>query len=479
MKNFKQVRESYLTEGLSKNITDKEVDKQFKSMRDPEAFYGDLDKARAEMKKSYNPSNSARPKVWTSLSYPVRDGDYYFAFIDKNQKKNMKYNQQMNDALKAAKVGGDKKSVDDMWLVVSNELRTYPKSLGWNDTMTREELYGAIQHLLGKIKEDVSEVAAIMTPAGIKIGKRKMAPKYLKNSVEESIEEKFKPYVDKNYPRCVDFYIQFRGGRGDRITSEENKKDFIKATDMVDAYCKKNKIKQKPVYSTPMEGSSAYKVGLMIDPKYSRTSDYKDGKDLQPLYVSLSKLKTAEDHGGGWDSLAEGEVDEKIKYRGNLKDLMASVKEYSDPSKSFPRDSEWKKLVRKHKRHIKALQDKGKDLPSDAEEDFVSWGMSNGEIKNSDDIERFIEDELLNASYVPEGEMNLKELRRKYNVISEKYRSKFKPSDIAKAVEIALAMGGAMTPAVNKIDKIKKGLSDDPVVRGALRTANEGVNDVR
>ena len=29
---------------------------------------------------------------------------------------------------------------------------------------------------------------------------------------------------------------------------------MFKATDMIDAYCKKNKIKQKPVYSTPMEG---------------------------------------------------------------------------------------------------------------------------------------------------------------------------------------------------------------------------------
>jgi len=119
------------------------------------------------------------------------------------------------------------------------------------------------------------------------------------------LSEKFKPYSDKQYPRCVDFYIQFRGGKGDRITSEENKKDFIKATDMIDAYCKKNKIKQKPVYSTPMEGSSAYKVGLMIDKSYSKTTDYDDGKDLQPLYVALSKLKTAEDHGGGWDKLAE------------------------------------------------------------------------------------------------------------------------------------------------------------------------------
>jgi len=127
----------------------------------------------------------------------------------------------------------------------------------------------------------------------------------VKGKIKEDVSEKFSPYLSQQFPRCVDFYIQFRGGKGDRITSEENKKDFIKATDMIDAYCKKNKIKQKPVYSTPMEGSSAYKVGLMIDPTYSKTDDYKNGVDLQPLYVALSKLKTAEDHGGGWDKLAE------------------------------------------------------------------------------------------------------------------------------------------------------------------------------
>ena len=175
------MKESVLNEAYSKNITDKEVDAQFKSMRDPEGFYGDLDTARADMKKSYNPSNSARPKVWTSLSYPVRNGDYYFAFIDKNEKKNMKYNEKLNDALKAAKVGGDKKSVDDMWLVVSRELKTYPKSLGWNDTMTREEIYGAIQHMLGKIKESNVIENQIKTKAGIMVGKRMKAPKFPRN----------------------------------------------------------------------------------------------------------------------------------------------------------------------------------------------------------------------------------------------------------------------------------------------------------
>ena len=152
------------------------------------------------------------------------------------------------------------------------------------------------------------------------------------------------------------------------------------------------------------------------------------------------------------------------------------MKEFNDPTKNFPRDREWKKLVRKHKRHIKALQDRGKDLPADAEEDFVSWGMQNGEISNSDDIERFIDDELLNASYVPQGGMNLKELRRKHSVISEKYRSKFKADDVAKAVKIAHSMGGNMTGAYKKIEKMKKGLGDDPMVAAALRVANEEVN---
>jgi hypothetical protein len=175
-----------VTEAYSKNLTDKDVDAQFKSMRDPESFYGDLDTARADMKKDYSPKNSARPKVWTSLRYPVRNGDYYFAFIDKNQKNNMKYNEKMNDALQAALKGGDKKSVDDMWSVVSRELITYPKSLGWNDTMTREELYGAIQHMLGKISESNITEKSFKTKAGLMVGKRSKAPKYESTSVNEN-----------------------------------------------------------------------------------------------------------------------------------------------------------------------------------------------------------------------------------------------------------------------------------------------------
>ena len=194
MKKFKQLREQFLSEALSRKFNDKDVDKEFKNMKDPEGFYGDLDKAREDMKKDYHPGNSARPKVWTALRYPVRNGDYYFAFIDKNEKKNMKYNQMMNDALKQAFKGGDKKSEDDMWAVVSRELRTYPQSLGWNDTMTREELYGAIQHMLGKIREEAElnkEFLGMFNRKdphkGLRVGKRRKAPRY--ESIKESVNE--------------------------------------------------------------------------------------------------------------------------------------------------------------------------------------------------------------------------------------------------------------------------------------------------
>ena len=48
---------------------------------------------------------------------------------------------------------------------------------------------------------------------------------------------------------------------------------------------------------------------------------------------------------------------------------------------------------------------------------------------------------------------------------------------VKKAVKIASSMGGAMTPAVKKIEKLKKGLSDHPDVKAALKAANEEKED--
>jgi hypothetical protein len=49
--------------------------------------------------------------------------------------------------------------------------------------------------------------------------------------------------------------------------------------------------------------------------------------------------------------------------------------------------------------------------------------------------------------------------------------------NIQKAITIAKKMGGNMTGAVKEIEKIARGLSDDPSVRAALKTANEELEE--
>jgi hypothetical protein len=56
-------------------------------------------------------------------------------------------------------------------------------------------------------------------------------------------------------------------------------------------------------------------------------------------------------------------------------------------------------------------------------------------------------------------------------------KSKFQKPQVKKAVALALKMGGNMTGAINKIEKMKKGLSDDPEVKAALQMANEEVTE--
>jgi len=65
----------------------------------------------------------------------------------------------------------------------------------------------------------------------------------------------------------------------------------------------------------------------------------------------------------------------------------------------------------------------------------------------------------------------------KFKELREKYRSKFPSSLVAAAVKIAIDMGGNMTGAHKKIEAMKKGLTNDPMVKDALRQANESVNE--
>jgi hypothetical protein len=83
------------------------------------------------------------------------------------------------------------------------------------------------------------------------------------------------------------------------------------------------------------------------------------------------------------------------------------------------RAADWRKLVKKHARHIDAFQRGRKDLPKNVEDELLTWAMDNGEVKNKDDAEDFI-DIVLNASYEIDGdtiqESILTELKARYDV---------------------------------------------------------------
>jgi hypothetical protein len=64
--------------------------------------------------------------------------------------------------------------------------------------------------------------------------------------------------------------------------------------------------------------------------------------------------------------------------------------------KMYSRDNDWKKLVMKYRKDIEAMRKNSKDLPAKVEDELLTWGFENGEIKNEDDAESFIDD-ILNA----------------------------------------------------------------------------------
>ncbi len=330
-KLLKQHNES-VNEAYSKNLSDREIDAQFKKFSKPEEFFGDLDQARAEMKQDYSPANSARPKAWNSLSYPVRDGDYYFAFISKNEKKNMKFNEQMNDMLKDAlkEINRQNKAVrapevrDLLWDKASEMVSKLPRDLGAGDTMTREEIWMSIGHMLG-MNEDVKEMRdAMKTKAGIKVGRRAKAPRY-ESKVRETKESKFRSFRAniKNLAEAAGFEF---------VDMDKKRRDTVVAL------AKKFKLKVK---------------------------ERKKG--------SLSNIDV------------EGSNANVAKFMQNLpQDALEGVQK--EATSISMRD-----IMRKHGRELKKVVRTGNlELSDRAEEDLLNWAYDNGEVM-TDDPDEFIE----------------------------------------------------------------------------------------
>jgi len=164
-----------MNEAYSKSFSKSELTK----LRKKYSFIDD-DEAADYMDK-YSPSKIGNRKGWTAISYPVRDGDYYFALIPNNN-ANEKMVRDANDAINTelkGLVGTGRFKGDPDGLYTSLMQWIYNNinhQFGYGDTMTREEIYGACKHILGGKFEEV-EVNEVVDVSDLRIGKRKKAPK--------------------------------------------------------------------------------------------------------------------------------------------------------------------------------------------------------------------------------------------------------------------------------------------------------------
>ena len=108
-------------------------------------------------KDTHYHNNSALPKAWSSLSYPIYNGDYYFAFIHDKPRVNAQYNAKANRELR--KYIKSTLSADQIFDKMDKYFSMQFKDAGSEDTMTREELWTAIVDMRKKnpVKESVKE----------------------------------------------------------------------------------------------------------------------------------------------------------------------------------------------------------------------------------------------------------------------------------------------------------------------------------
>jgi len=172
-------------------------------------------------------NNSALKKSWLSLSYPVYDGDYYFAFIGDNERENAKLNAEANRKLKqlAKSSMGNEEIFDEMSKLFG---MTAYSNVGAGDTMTRDELWRAIQHIRKDYKEETEvegyeELEEKALVGRMKMMARKILDKMRKRakkialpeSLKEEIEltERLKPHIAKKskyYNKQFDRKLELR-----------------------------------------------------------------------------------------------------------------------------------------------------------------------------------------------------------------------------------------------------------------------------
>ena len=210
MKKFKQIREQYLTEGYAKRMSEREV-------KAIEKKYGPMeDQERADyLDKQYSPAKIARGDSWLAISYPVKDGEYYFALLG-NQAQGKKWNDTMNAKLQS--LAKTHKDPDELYDAFMNWAESdVPSRAGVGDTMTREEIWAACLHILRKkivtmmVDESVEEGFFKNLLKRFKRGIRLVKPKSKPKKIREDVNERAYTRDEKLVQQAVGIAMNMGG----------------------------------------------------------------------------------------------------------------------------------------------------------------------------------------------------------------------------------------------------------------------------
>ena len=151
-----------------------------------------------------------------------------------------------------------------------------------------------------------------------------------------------------------------------------------------------------------------------------------------------------------------------------MKKRVATV--YVDESVDTLGEAFFKRLFRKLKRGIRKLKPKG--VPKESVEEKLSDAQMK---KRYNMIKKAVEK--INARNLKRAKADALKMMKSSGMFDEDLNEAVDDKLIQKAVKIAMDMGGNMTGAYKKIERMKRGLGDHPVVMNALRLANESVEE--
>ena len=245
---------------------------------------------------------------WNALSYPIRTGDYYFAFLtgkstddqSKGRTAASRANMMMNNYLKSEYAKAQKLKFDDepynedmiashLWNFMYKEFNKLPREMGANDTMTREELYKAIHDTTGggevvfesyDYEGESIEEGMLSGIFGKIINKIRSARKKVGKKIKLGKKAK----------------IQLKAGSplkaGYKESIEESKTSASITRSVADAYTQMQQVSE----ISEMNGMSGRKIKLTYRPQRANSNKY-DGKKLSShstieksdLYLDLVK----------------------------------------------------------------------------------------------------------------------------------------------------------------------------------------------